>query len=625
MRRPMLLANIRYGIRLMLRHPAFGIAAVGVISMGIGATTAVFTLIRAVPLTPLPYPDPGRLVTIQAQAPSLPGPSPLTMAEFNALRERTDLFESVATANPSEGNLTGVEDMEAVVAASVSDNLLTTLGVTPALGVQVSNREHIANRRVHGVNVSYELWQRRWRGDRAIVGRSVEINNLPMTIVGVLPAGLRVYLGSTSGLSPEVDIWFPGAPDVGNSRDVSTIARLRDSVTLGSAQAALDVWITRFISENEASYSFSGPVALSVVHLHDDVARTSRPALLALGGAVGFVLLAACANLGNLLLARTMSRRRELAVRAAIGASRGQIVIQLATEAAAFASVGVVGGLLMAQWAIDGLKWLAPASLPRQELLGIDVSIALFAVAVSFGTAIVVGLLAAWSATGREAWTAMQGETKSPGRARAARLGLGAGQIAVSLVLLVAAGLLGRTFVNYRKVPLGFNPAGVLTMQVQLPVSVFDNVEKRLAFFDAALERVRQIGAVRAAGLGFPLPLDGVTLFEQVGVPGGEARSVSASIALPGYLESLEVPLRSGRYFDRTDLRRDIFPVILDETLAASCSDDPRCWDNGCIFDAAARPRSSASAVRSAASRCEASRHRTSGCRIRPTPSPECH
>ena len=421
--------------------------------------------------------------------------------------------------------------MEVVVAASVSDNLLTTLGVTPALGVQVSNREHVANRRVHGVNVSYELWQRRWRGDRAIVGRSVEINNLPMTIVGVLPAGLRVYLGSTSGLSPEVDIWFPGAPDVGNSRDVSTIARLRDGVTLDSAQAALDVWITRFISENEASYSFSGPVALSVVHLQDDVARTSRPALLALGGAVGFVLLVACANLGNLLLARTMSRRRELAVRAAIGASRGQIVIQLATEAAAFASVGVVGGLLMAQWAIDGLKWLAPSSLPRQELLGIDVSIALFAVAVSFGTAIVVGLLAAWSATGREAWTAMQGETESPGRARAARLGLGAGQTAVSLVLLVAAGLLGRTFVNYRKVPLGFNPAGVLTMQVQLPVSVFDNVEKRLAFFDAALERVRQIGAVRAAGLGFPLPLDGVTLFEQVGVPGGEARSTFAGIS----------------------------------------------------------------------------------------------
>jgi putative ABC transport system permease protein len=566
----MLLANIRFGMRLMLRHPGFGVAAVGVISLGIGATTAVFTFIRAVLLTPLPYPDPGRLVTIQAQAPALQRRSALTMAEFHALRERTDLFDSVATANSSEGNLTGVDDMEAVVAASVSDNLLQTLGVTPAVGVQVSNREHLADGRVQGVNVSYELWQRRWRGDPEIVGRSVEINNRQMTIVGVLPAGLRVYLGSVSALPPQVDIWFPGAPDVGvNNRAVPTIARLRQGVTLGSAQAALDAWIPTFMSENPASYSFTGPVALSVTSLHDDVARESRPALLALGGAVGFVMLIACANLGNLLLARTMSRRRELAVRAAIGASRGRIVIQLATEAAALASAGIVGGLLIAQWTIDALKSLAPASLPRQELIGIDISIALFAVAVSFGTTIVAGLLAAWLATGRHAWNAvMRGEMESSGRTRAARTGLGAGQIAVSLVLLVAAGLLVRTFVNYRNVPLGFNPAGVLTMQVQLPVSVFDNVEKRLAFFDAALENVRQIGGVRHAGLGFPLPLAGIRFFEQVAVAGGEARTVSASIASPGYLESLEVPLRSGRYLDRADLRRDIFAVILDEMLA---------------------------------------------------------
>ncbi len=575
----MLLANIRYAIRLLLRSPGFAVAALTVIALGIGVTTSVFTVVRAVLLTPLPYPDPARLVSVRANDPALARPGPLTMAEFAALRDRTDLFRAVATANASEGNLTAANDMESVSAASVSDELMPTLGVSTFAGRPVSNAEDTAAGRVTGVNISYELWQRRWRGDPTLVGRTVEINNRPMTIVGILPADLRLYLGSAAGLPTQIDVWFPGAPDTGpRNRAVPTIARLNDAVPLSAAQSALNEWMAGFAAERPSDYP-TGPVSLSLTPLNDDVAHDVRPALLALAGAVGFVLLVACANLGNLILARTLARRRELSLRAAIGATRGQLVIQLVVEAATLASLGVVGGLLVTQWAIDGLRWLAPASLPRRELIAVDLPVALFAIAVSFSCALVAGLLAAWSATRRDASNALRGDPDALPSARSTRAALVSSQIALSLVLLVGAGLLTRAFINLRNVPLGFDPEGVVSMQIQLPLSrstattteqLFDTTEKRLAFLTAAASTAREVAGVRDAGIGFPLPLERFQLWQQVAARiDGPAQTVSTLIALPGYLETLRVPLRSGRLFNETDQRRDM-PAIVDEELATA-------------------------------------------------------
>jgi predicted permease len=570
----MFLANLRYGFRILLRNPAFGIAALTVIALGIGATTAVFTVVRAVLLQPLPYQDPDRLVVIRADGPGFTRAPALTAEEFFALRARTDIFEGVATVNQSEGNLTRSDDMEAVSAASVSDNFLSMLGVAPVLGRQVSAREDIGGEGfVRGVNLSYELWQRRWSGDPGLVGRHIEINNRDMVVIGIMPRALCVYLGSGTNLAPQIDIWFPGAPDVGRARAVPAIARLRNGISIASAQAAVDAFMTEFAGAHRASYP-NGAMRLSLIGLDEDVERDVKPALLALSGAVAFVLLVACANLANLLLARATARTRELAVRAAIGASRGQLVIQLAVEGAALASLGVVGGLLVAQWAIDGLMWLAPASLPRRDLIAVDAPIALFAVALTFGCAMIVGLFSAWYATRSNMSGMMRGDSAATPVARSTRGALVSSQLALSLVLLAGAALLGRAFINLRAVRLGFDETRALTMTVQLPSARFDTPAKRLAFFTAAAEAARAVPGVRGAGVGTPLPLAGVHNVQRVSA-GADDPLLTASmlIALPGYLEALRVPLRAGRSFTASDNQRNdstVIPVIIDEQLAAS-------------------------------------------------------
>ena len=453
----------------------------------------------------------------------------LNREEFYAIGDRLDLFDSIAVINESPGSLTSPDHMEAVNAASASDNFLETLGVSPVLG-RVASRKDVGRGYVNAVTISYELWQRRFQGDPGVIGREIEINNLPMRVVGVLPRSFHLYLGP-GVITPRIDIWYPrplsyDADDPFRGRIV--IARLRRETTLDQTRAAMSVLSTRLMAEYPASYA-AGPLSLSVSTLDQEVVSEVKPALAALSGAVGFVLLVACANLANLLLARAAARSRELAVRASIGASRAHIVSQLGAEGLLLGAFGAVGGLLIANWCVDGLLLLAPATLPRREAIGVDAAAALFAAGVALACAVAASLVPVWQATRTDTATALKRDPASSRGAGALRGLLAAGQLALSLVLLIGAGLMGRAFISLRAVPLGFDPDRALTMSVSLHGQRFnqgtlaDARETRREFYQQLAAAVRQIPGVEHVGVGFPLPLKGITMVQRFASEPGES------------------------------------------------------------------------------------------------------
>jgi putative ABC transport system permease protein len=566
------LRDLRYGVRVLTRNPGFALAALGVLALGVGASTVVFSVLRAVLLAPLPYRDASRLVLVRADAPGVDHEPWLTPAEYFALRDRSDLFDGIALFNTSPADFTDADVMAPASGALVSDNFFSTLGVGLLFGRSVD----AGDLKSGAVDLGYDAWQQYFGGDPHIIGRTIGVNNRPVRVVGVLPRDFRLYLGPGLTLPPRVDIWFPRSIHYLDdpARDNNVIARLGDNVSLASARAAVAVISNRLVSEHPSSYA-GGPVRLSIAPVTDDVVRDVRPSLLAIAGAVGFVLLVACANLMNLLLARASARTRELAVRVAIGASRGQIVRQLTTEGMLIGALGAGGGLLLASWAVDLMVNFAPSALPRRETIHLDATVVAFAIVISVVCAVAVSMLPAWHATRRPVSRTMTREGAATPRATAVRGVLVSAQIALSLMLLVGAGLMARAFVSLRAVPLGFDPQGVVTAGVSLnsdrfhDASLTDTRAHVLAFYQRLADALRQLPAAEAAGVGGTAPLANRGILQQgyaLG-PGETPRQAEGIIALAGYLETLRVPLVAGRYFTRAD--DDRAAVIVDEQLAA--------------------------------------------------------
>jgi predicted permease len=565
--------DVRFGFRLLARNPTFALAAVTVMALGVGATTAVFTVVRGVLLQPLPYREPNRLVLFRADLPGYLRQPLLASDELFALRDRSDLFEAVAVVNESEGNLTTPDDMEAATAASVGDNFFQTLGVRPALGRTVTHQD-IGTGWVNAVDISDEVWRKHFHADPEIIGRTIDVNNLPMAVVGVMPPGFRLYLGPGVNVASRVDIYFPRVKgyDDDPARSQVVIARLKPGVTLAGAQSAVDAMTPRLAADHPSRYR-AGAVRISLSTLDQDVVSEVKPALVALGGAVAFVLLVACANLTNLLLARASARAREIAVRTSIGASRRQIVRQLVVEGLVVGALGAAGGLLLAQWGVESLVLLAPPTLPRLESIGVDGSVAAFTIAVSLFSALVVSVVPAWHSTRPDLAATLKHNAVSSTRAGTTRGLLIAGQLALSLVLLVGAGLMARAFINMRHVQLGFDPHGALTMNVHLQGRRFNTGslaearERRLAFYHQLADSARQIPGVERIGIGLPVPLGGPPLTQRVSLGPEEAEhATDGGIALSGFLETLRVPLVAGRYFAVADDNARV--LIVDERLA---------------------------------------------------------
>jgi predicted permease len=567
------LGDLRYAFRLLGRNRGFAVAAVSVIALAIGATTAVFSVVRGVVLTPLAYHDPQRVVLFRAGLAGYPHQALLNPIELLAIRDRSDLFESVGVINLSEGNFTAPAVMAAATAASISDNFFDTLGVPLLLGRSVAARD-VGTTWVNGVDIGYEAWQRHFGGDPQIVGRQIEVNNLAMTVVGVLPPGFALNLGAGVAIPTQIDIFYPRASgyDRDSARSRVAIARLKPGVSLETARAAITTLAARLVAENPSSYK-TGAVRLSIGTLGSEVSSDVKPALSALTAAVAFVLLVACANLALLLLTRASSRGRELAVRVSIGATRSQIARQLLSEALVVGVLGAVAGLLFARWSVAGLLLLAPASLPRREAIAIDGVVAAFAVGVSLFAVFAAGLLPAWQAAQSDVSGMLKQDVGASPRTVTTRGLLVATQLALSLVLLVAAGLMARAFVNMRTVPLGFEADRTVAMDIALGLARFRSgtIEQtraaRLEFYRQLSRSLRAVPGVQEVGFGFPLPFSGQLVNQPFSNgPGTPERQAEGIIALAGFMEVLHVPLISGRYFAPADEEKPV--VVIEDRLA---------------------------------------------------------
>jgi predicted permease len=568
-----MLRDIRFGFRLLSRSPAFAVAALTILSLGVGATTAVFTVVRGVLLQPLPYKEPGRLVLFRANVPGYPRYPLLTPAELAALRDLTDVFESVAPINQSRANLTSPDDMEAVTAAAVGDNFFETLGVAPAIGRIATGRDAAAT--VPAVTIGDDLWRTHFHGDPAIVGRTIEIDNEPAVVVGVMPRGFRLYQGPGVDVAPRLDVLFPRGRgwDDDPARTTVTVARLRQGITAAAAQAVVDTAIARVVAAHPAAYR-TGGIRVSLAPLDRDVVSAVTAPLLALAGAVAFVLLVACANLTNLLLARGSARSREVAVRASIGASPSRIMRQLLAEGLIIGGLGAGIGLLLAEWGVAVLLRLAPPTLPRLETIRLDATMAAFAAGVALLCALIVSVIPGRQAAKADVASTLKRSGAAPAGAPTTRGLLVAAQLALSLVLLVGAGLMARAFVNMRLVPLGFDPHDTLTMNVGLNGAQFNGGtlaharERRLVFYHQLQDALQSLPGVDAVGVGLPVPLSGPPLTQRVAVDAASPEHpADGAIALAGYLESLRVPVVAGRSFTRDDDNRAV--AIVDERLAS--------------------------------------------------------
>ncbi len=563
-----LVRDLRFAVRLLARNRAFAIAAILVVALGTGAAAAVFTVVRAVLLRPLPYARPDRIVAVRVDSSRGTQQTTLTTQEFQAVQTRTDLFDGVASYAGVDGNLTGVDDMEIVSAASITENFFDVLGVKPFLGRTLTLKQDYGPQFVSGVMISYELWQRRWAGDAAIVGRHIEFNNIDATVVGITPPGFSLQFGPGAAISRHVDLWFPTAIEgVPTVPCCPAIVRLRDGVTLAQARGALTELARGLVAAHPGDYR-TGAMTMTATTLPDDLVRDVRPALLALTGAVVFVLLVACANLTNLLLTRACARTRELAVRTAIGASRGQLVRQLAIESLVLAGLGGIAGSLVATWGVRALMLFAPASMPQRDGVTVDFRVTLTAIGLSLVSALIFGLVPAWQVTGTDLTASLKSDPAA--RSKVTRGLLVSGQLALSLMLLVGAGLMAETFLSLTRTPLGYQPERVLLLRSQLAFRRFPTRDQMIAFQRRVVDTLAALPGVESASAMAPPMLRDIIIYRRVALRGDtpEIATTTATV-FPDFFRTLGIALRDGREFtanDKTTPERT--PVIVDRGLA---------------------------------------------------------
>lgn len=568
-----LLDDLTSAARSLRRRPGPAVAAAFCLALGIGAATTVWSAVQAVLLDPLPLPGSERLALVWSRSDE-DAESWLSVPEINDLRAGSGAFSGVAALRDWSFHLTGGPgragaEPEEVPALAVSSNLFSLLGVEPVLGRVFRVEEDRRGARRVAV-LGHDLWRRRFGGDAAILGRAVLLDREPHVVIGVLPAGFRL-LPPSSVFPERVDVWVPlGAtlPAEGPllQRDVHhlhALARLAPGATLDQANADLARLAAGLKRAHPEAYQTPG-WGLAAVPFHEQIVRGVRPALLALAVAVGLLLLAANVNLAGLLLARTAGRTRELAVRAALGASRWRLARHLLAETLLLGLAGAAGGLLIAAFGVDLLA-AAPAGVPRLDEIRLDGRVLAAGLALGLLAALLAGPLPA-AAAARAALPAGQGDVSGRGRAR--RL-LAAGEIALALVLLAGTGLLLRSFLTLHQVPLGFEPAGVLTARLPLSAVDLPDGEARNALLDRLLPRLAALPGVQAVGAVTQLPLSGAVLGSRFANERGDESDADFRRATPGYLPALGIRLLRGRGFTGADREDAPLVAVVDETLAA--------------------------------------------------------
>jgi putative ABC transport system permease protein len=564
--------DLRYGVRMLIKRPGFTAVAVLTLALGIGANSAIFSVVNAVLLRPLPFMEPERLV--YAEGADLRDGSKggsISPPDFLDYREQNHVFERFAAFQPLSFTLTGDgSESERISSARVSAGFFETLGVAPLAG----GRTFLAEEEQDGHNavvvINYGLWQRRYGGDPKIVGKTIALNGQNATIVGVMPAGFEY--------PREAQLWSPiafktPATSLRRTHYLRAVGRLKPGVTLAQAQAD----ITSVARQLEQQYPDSNTnFGLGLTLLPEWTVGEMRPTLLVLLVAVGFVLLIACANVANLSLARGASRSREIAIRAALGASRGRVVRQLLTESVLMAMVGGALGLLLAMWGVDLLVSLGPENLLRMKEVATDWHVLGYTLLISVLTGILFGLFPAL-ATSKTNLTETLKEggrgTSGTSRQRLRSL-LVISEVALSLILLIGAGLLIKSFLRLSQVDVGFKPTNLLTMQLSLTRTNYPKDEQRAVFFKQLIERIESLPGVQGAGAVSELPLSGQendTFFNIEGKPAAAFGSTENDANIrgisPAYFQAISIPLQRGRFFDEHDALAAPKVVIVNESF----------------------------------------------------------
>jgi putative ABC transport system permease protein len=583
-----LLKDIRYGVRGLLKRPGFTAIAVITLALGIGANTAIFSVVNAVLLRPLPYRDAQDIVTIwQNNAKAGVSRNDVSPANFLDWQEQSRSFTSVAGIEPFGFSMIGNGEPERFSAWLVTAGFFETLSTHPVLGRTFTSQDYRAgNERV--VVISHALWQRRFGGDQQLVGQKLTLNGQPYTVVGVMPPEFQ--------FPADRDVWAPRVLRE-NDRQLrgatywNVIARLKPGVTINQARDEMSAIAARL----EGQYpDTNGGVGATVISLPEQVTGHVRSALWILLGAVGFVLLIACGNVANLLMVRGSERGHEFAIRSALGAARVRLIRQLLTESMLLALLGGVGGFLLATWAVSVILSLGSAKIPRIEYVSMDVRVLLFALGISLFTAILFGLIPAtqFSRPNLQSTLKEGGRGANTGTRRQwIRNSLVVTEVAVALVLLTGAGLLVRSFVSVTRVDPGFDKDRVLALQVFL--SRNQKVDQITAFYDQSLEKIKTVSGVQTAALVSSPPFINLeqdvpfTIQGQPAPPKGSEPSAFYTEISPDYPTALSIPLQRGRFFNRFDTADSALVVVINQTMARRYfpNEDPVGKHVAVIFD----------------------------------------
>jgi putative ABC transport system permease protein len=563
--------DLRFGLRSLAHNPGTTVLALLMLALGIGANSAIFSVVSAVLLQPLPYPRPEQLVVVMDSAPKLGFPRfAASPPNFHDWHEQNHAFSSLAAMARGRFALTGDGRPEAVAGASVSGDFFPMLELRPVLGrFLLPADDRPGGERV--VVLSYELWHRRYGGDPGILHRRIVVDGRPRTVVGIAPPGFA--------LPRKSQLWEPLALDYAKpsrgAHYLAVMARLALGVSLERAQADMSAVAARL----ERQYpDMNTGWGVTLIGMQELTVEDIRPAIATLQRAVWVVLLIACANIANLLLARMGGREREIALRAALGASRGRLMRLIVTESVLLFGAGGALGLLLAWWGTRALILLNPDAVPRSEGIGIDGRVLAYTFAVALATGAACGLVPALAAVGRR----LQGALKEGGRGMSAgsrgrlvRNLLVLAEVTLALVLLIGAGLLIRSFARLQSVDPGFQPQGVLTATLSLPEAKYPDDPRQASFYRQALERIRALPGVEHAASVFPLPLSGgnfVLHFDIQGRPvakPGEAQDANVRFVSPEYFDTLRIPRVKGRLFTAQDDEHGEPVIVVNRAMAA--------------------------------------------------------
>jgi putative ABC transport system permease protein len=574
-----MLNDIRYGLRQLIKHPAFTIIAILTLALGIGANTAIFSVVNAVLLKPLPFPEPEQLIAVgmtdtrQKEQTEL---SSLSYPDFFDFRDQNRTLASSAVYRDRSFALTSDEGASSVHGVKASAEFFDVLGIKPKMGRGFVRDDEQAGGGTGGfkVIISDDFWKKHFAADPNVIGHTVTLDRRPHTVIGVMPAGFQFPIQNEP-----IDFYVSIAEDAANpdggtpttkqrgNHSLQAVARLKPGVTIAQANSDLSTIAEALAKQYPDSNTHFGVLAKP---LREDMIGDVRPALYILFAAVVCVLLIANANVANLLLARASARGKEIALRAAMGASRVRIIRQLLTESVLLAGLGGLFGLLLAQWGTDALVKTVPQNIPRISNIQLDASVLIFTLLVSLATGVVFGLVPAWQAShvdlnsSLKAGTRTGGGGENKGRVRNALI---MAEVALALVLLISAGLLIQSFARLGRVQPGLRTERLLTARLSLPDVAYPKNENVIAFYDQFLTRIRAIPGVESASTIVPLPLSGsnmVTSFDiqERPLPEGQRPGAPVRIIATDYFKTMGIPVRQGRIFDERD-RYDSAPVVI--------------------------------------------------------------